>query len=258
MCSGTESGGWLAVKSSQVYQVRLEVFEGPLDLLLQLIQRQEMDITTVALAQVTDQYLDYVSRLEEIDPGALAEFLVIAARLLLIKSRALLPQPPLMVEEDGEDPGEELARRLIEYRKFKAAAVGLRAREEQGLRAYVRLASPPRLDRRVELDGLSLDDLIAAFRQALALHPAPAVSGDIVPFTLTIEDQMREIMNRVAQGGQISFKRFLAAAASRLEVVVSFLALLELIKLKKVAVHQAEPFGEIIIFAGSPGPGVGG
>jgi len=225
----------------------LEVFEGPLDLLLQLIQRRELDITAVALAQVTDQYLEYVRRLEEVDPGALAEFLVVAAKLILIKSRALLPQPPSIEDEEEEDPAEELARRLIEYRKFKAVAESLQARESQGLRAYVRTAAPVRPGQLFNLEGVSLDDLVIAFQQALELHPTLAVSEEVAPLTVSIDDQIRVILDRVTRAGEISFNRFLAGAASRLEVIVSFLALLELIKQKRVTVRQEELFGEIVV-----------
>lgn len=231
------------------YEVKLAVFEGPLDLLLHLIERQELDITRIALAQVTDQYLEYIGLLAEIEAGALAQFLVVAAKLLLIKSRLLLPRPPEADDEDAdeEDPGEELARQLLEYKRFKEAAARLREREEQGLRAYVRLAVPPAGIARPNLEDVSLGDLLAAVRQALAVHPAAPVSHMVSALTFSIADMMAEIGERVVHRGQVSFQQLLAEARSRLEVVVAFLALLELIKQQKVVVRQDQLFGEIVI-----------
>ena len=229
------------------YRVKLTVFEGPLDLLLQLIEKQELDITTVSLAQVTDQYLDYIGLLQEIDAGALAEFLVIAARLLLIKSRLLLPQPPGLDEEREDDVGQDLARQLLEYKRFKEAARTLRHREEQGLRAYVRVAPPPDLPERVDLEGVSLDDLVEAVRQALQARPAPPVSQVVPPLMVSIAEKMAEILGAVARQGRVRFQRLLAESRSRLEVIVAFLALLELIKEHKVVVRQERLFGDILV-----------
>src|SRR6185295_15384281 len=121
------------------YTVQLPVYAGPLDLLLQLIERDELDITKVALAQVTDQFLSYLKVLESLNLGDIADFLVIAARLILIKSEALLPRP--VVREPGEeDPADELARQLIAYKRYKEIALTLREREDAGLRTYLRLA----------------------------------------------------------------------------------------------------------------------
>lgn len=231
------------------YRLKLTVFEGPLDLLLQLIENRELDITTVSLAQVTDQYLEYIGLLQEIEAGALAEFLVIAAKLLLIKSRLLLPQPPGL-EEEEEDVGQELARQLLEYKRFKEAALTLRQREAQGLRAYVRVAPPPELPRRFDLEGVSVDDLLEAVRQALQAHPAPPVSEVVAPFVISIADKMAEILDSVAERGRVSFQRLLAESRSRLEVIVAFLALLELIKEHKVVVRQERLFGDIFVAVG--------
>jgi segregation and condensation protein A len=229
------------------YRVKLTVFEGPLDLLLQLIEKRELDITTVSLAQVTDQYLDYIGLLQEIDAGALAEFLVLAAKLLLIKSRLLLPQPPGLDGEREEDVGQDLAQQLLEYKRFKEAALVLRQREAQGLRAYVRVASPPELPRRLDLEGVSLNDLVEAVRQALQTRPAPPVSEVVPPLVVSIADKMAEILDSVAERGRVSFQRLLAKSRSRLEVIATFLALLELIKEHEVVVRQERLFGDILV-----------
>jgi segregation and condensation protein A len=231
-----------------MYQVALPVFEGPLDLLLHLIEQQRLDITQVGLAQVTDQYLSHLATLDRIDPGQVADFLVIAARLILIKSRWLLPQPSIENEEDKDtDAGEDLVRQLREYRRFKAAAQALSERDAQGLRAYVRQAPPPPLPTRADLGDVTLDDLLAAVRQALQAQPAP--SPDIVaPHAVTIADRIDFIRRRlVAHRGRLSFAGLLASARSRLEIIVTFLALLELIKLREVAARQDRLFGDILI-----------
>ena len=235
---------------AEPYQVRLPVFEGPLDLLLHLIEREELDITSVSLAQVTDQYLTYLSLMEKPAAEVLADFLVVAAKLLLIKSRALLPQPPGDLSTEEEDVGEDLARQLIEYRRFKRVAESLRRREEAGLRAYLRLAPPPRLERTLDLEDVTLDDLVAAMRQALSVTlPAPPVSEVVAPVTITIADRIAAIRTALRTSARLSFNRLLAEATSRLEIIVTFLAVLELIKSGHVDVRQDRLFGEIIILA---------
>jgi len=231
------------------YEVRLAVFEGPLDLLLHLIEREELDITRVSLAQVTDQYLEYLSLLEEINAEILADFLVVAAKLLLIKSEMLLPRPPgVPGEEEEEDVGDELARQLIEYKKFKEAALELRQREEMGLRAYVRVAPLPKLDRPLELGDVSLADLVEAVQRALDVRPPlPSVSGVVTPFTITVAEKMAFIEEILERQRQVSFNRLLAQAASRLEIIVTLMAVLELIKLKGIEVQQECLFGEIVV-----------
>jgi segregation and condensation protein A len=232
------------------YQVTLAVFEGPLDLLLHLIEREELDITQVSLAQVTNQYLEYLARLSERDPDSLADFLVVAAKLLLIKSRVLLPQPPVSLSpEDAEgDIGEDLVRQLIEYRKFKDAARWLKEMESQGLTSYIRLAGAPSLERTLNLDDITLDDLLATMRDVLAIKPlATSINGAVPPITITIAQQMDLIARRTARGRPVSFRRLLARATSRLEVIVTLLALLELVKQLRVTIHQDQLFGDIVI-----------
>lgn len=234
---------------AQSYQVRLPVFEGPLDLLLHLIEREELDITAVSLAQVTDQYLAYLALMEEPPAEILADFLVVAAKLLLIKSRALLPRPSEVLSTE-EDVGDDLARQLIEYKKFKQAAEALRQREEAGLRAYLRLAPPPRPERPLDLADVTLDDLVAAVRQALAVvPPAPPVSEVVTSLQITIDDRIAVIREVLRTCDQVSFQHLLSEATSRLEIIVTFLAVLELIKSGHIDVRQDRLFGEIIIYS---------
>jgi segregation and condensation protein A len=235
---------------STAYTVRLPVFEGPLDLLLHLIEERELDISRVSLATVTDQYLDYISQVEKLEPDKLADFLIIAAKLLLIKSRMLLPQPPVEAEdEEEEDVGDELVRRLIEYRRFKGAAQELRFREEHGLRAYTRLLPALQPEPTLGLEGVTLDALVFAVRQALESKAASAANDVVPPLQISLADKIDHLESLLEQQPRCSFTRILEQATSRMEIIVTFLALLQLIKRRKAVVEQSELFGEIVISA---------
>ena len=199
------------------YAVRLDIFEGPLDLLLRLIEKAELDITTISLALVTDQYLEYIHQLEEVQPDVLADFLVVAAKLILIKSRALLPQAPVL-REDEEDVGRDLVRQLEEYRRFKEASLALREREEQGLHSHVRVAPPVTSPRSLTPGEVSLEDLLAALQRVLVSRPTVPVSTVIAPITITINDRIRTIEQAVADGRRVHFTGLLMRAGSRVEV----------------------------------------
>jgi segregation and condensation protein A len=230
------------------YRVQLPVFEGPLDLLLSLIEREELDITRVSLAQVTDQYLAYLDAIEEVRPEVLADFLVVAAKLILIKSQALLPRPPAIVPEADTDAGDDLVEQLRLYKQFKAAAGRLRHREDEGLRTYIRLAPPPRVEPRLDMTGIGIADLLAAVREALQVAPPPPSVDDVVSqSTVTIQGQMDLIRGRLRSYGRVRFQEILARSAGRIEIAVTFLATLELIKQHEVAVYQEDLFGPIII-----------
>lgn len=236
-----------------IFGVALPVFEGPLDLLLHLIEREELDITQVSLAQVTNQYLEYLAQVSERDPDNLADFLVVAAKLLLIKSRVLLPQPPTPPGPDEEDIGQDLVRQLIEYKKFKKAARWLKELEEQGQHSYVRLAGAPPLERTVDLGEVTLADLLATVRQALVIKPpAPSVDDAIAPIIITIADQMALIERETDRNQHISFCRLLERSTSRLEVIVTLLALLEMVKQLRVIMQQDRRFGDILIVKKEP------
>jgi segregation and condensation protein A len=233
-----------------VYKVHIPAFEGPFDLLLQLIERERLDISAISLAAVTDQFLAHISELDEgISANELADFLVIAARLILIKSRLLLPQQSRPIEEVEEDPAEALARQLREYRRFREVALGLRAIEEVGLHSYSRVAPPPELERRLGAGDTSLNDLLAAAQAALErlAEPPPDLSAAVVPFTLTIHDQILHIKQVTAGGKPVTFFELVSGATHRLEIIVTLLAVLELIKRRQVTVVQSAPFGEIEI-----------
>jgi len=239
--------------STETYQVKLPVFEGPLDLLLYLIEREELDITAVSLAAVTEQYLAYLSLLQNLVVDQIADFLVIAARLVLIKSQALLPRPPDIEVE--EDVGDDLVRQLLAYKQFKEVAKGLGHREEEGLKSFVRLAPPPKIEAtNVDLTGVTVEDLLAAVRRALAVaEPLPPVGDVVKPFTITIRDQIALIERTLSAQSvpRISFTGLLRQANSRIEIIVTFLAVLELYKRRHIEVAQEQMFGEIIIQPGT-------
>ncbi len=238
------------------YRVQLPVFEGPLDLLLQLIEREKLDISAVSLAQVADQFLQAVRQMETVEAGDISDFLVVAARLVWIKSRLLLPQPrPPSEDAEEEDPAEALARQLREYKRFKEAAAMLRVIEEAGLRTYTRAAPPPELEARLDPAGGLMTDLLAAANAAfktLADAQVDIPQGMVVPFKLTIHDQIVRIHEVTAEGRRVSFRSLLSGARHRLEIIVTLLAVLELIKRQAIKVNQDVAFGEITI-EGVPG-----
>lgn len=234
------------------YPIQLPVFEGPLDLLLQLIEREELDITAVSLAQVTDQYLAIVEEMGRRSLADLTAFLVVAARLVLIKSRVLLPgYRPRGGEED--EVAADLIRQLEVYRAYRAVAEELARLEERGWRAYVRV-TPPDGARPVPpapsavLSGVTLEDLVRAAQDALRAHPAPAVGTVITPPRITVAEQMARIQDRLARMGRLCFQDLLREFTRRAEIVITFLAVLELIKQEQVRVQQEELFGPIFIY----------
>ena len=237
----------------ETYRVQLPVFEGPLDLLLQLIEREKLDISAVSLAQVADQFLAAVRQMETVEAAALSDFLVVAVKLVWIKSRLLLPQPrPPSDDSDEEDPAEALARQLREYKRFKEVASALRAIEEAGLRTYSRAAPPPELEARLDPAGGLISDLLLAANAAFAaLETAPVdiPQGMVVPFKMTIQDQIERIHAVTAGSRRVTFRGLLSQARHRIEIIVTLLAVLELIKRQAVRVNQDVAFGEIVIEA---------
>lgn len=235
------------------YEVSLPVFEGPLDLLLSLIEREQLDITTISLAQVTDQYLAYLAQLDRRRVGELADFLVVAAKLLWIKSRALLPHPPTLQPGEAEQAGEELVHQLQVYRQFKAAAAFLSERDAQALRSYLRLAQPVLGDavsgRRAQLDlgPITVWDLLRAAQAVLGSLPAPPVDEVVRPITVTVVEQIERIRGHLQQRKRITFREVLSELATRVEVIVTLLALLEMVKQHVVRAYQETLFGEIFI-----------
>ncbi|MEI7642751.1 MAG: ScpA family protein [Chloroflexales bacterium] len=238
-----------------MYTITLPTFEGPLDLLLRLIERAELDITMIALAHVADQYLIHVRALDEPDPRALAEFVSLAARLLLIKSRALLPRPATEVRSGaGADDAdaESLARQLREYVQYKQLAAVLRGWQEQERRTFLRAAPvfappPPELPPL----GHTLAELIAAVQQRIQLAQSlDTVAVLSLPPRLTVSQVAARVRERLGRQSWFSFDDLLAEATTRQDVIVAFWAILELLKRRVVVVEQDDTFGMISIGRG--------
>lgn len=231
-----------------MFSFRLPDFEGPLDLLLHLIEHRQLDITRVSLAVVADQYLEFISKPGAIALDALADYLIIAAKLILTKSRLLLPQPETESGEQEEDVGDALARQLREYKMFKQAAAFLRDREQKGLRAYPRLAPPPKPQpTEWKLKGVTTDDLARALNRALNVRPSMPQGTLTVPLSVSIDQQIRAIVSLTREHGRVSFSYLLENASTRIEIIVTFLAVLELIKRQQIFAQQEGLFGEIIL-----------
>lgn len=231
------------------YSIALPAFAGPLDLLLYLIERQELDITAISLVQVTSQYLEQIEELKENRMEELIDFIVLGAKLVQIKSRALLPQTPVKFEEDEaeEDPAEALVRQLREYKRFKEGAKWLGEREEAGLRTYLRVAPPPKLEKLLDLSGITPQTLLTAVRQVLARAEKLENSVSLVqPRRLTIEGQIELLRYRIKKESLL-FQDLLSPQRDQVEISITLLAVLELIKRREVMAQQTELFGPITI-----------
>ena len=239
----------IASRQTGGYTVNTPVYEGPLDLLLQLIERAELDITSIALATVTDQYLAYTRALQEnARADEISAFLVIAAKLIQIKSEALLPRPPVREPDDEEDTGEALARQLRIYKRFKEIANLLEEHESRGLHTYLRLAPPPKVEGRLDLSDITLADLLDAAENIFAGNKEKQALGSVISAPkVTIREKIAYIAERLGRDKNSNFKAMLGPATSRLEIVVTFLALLELVKRYRVSARQDNLFGSIEI-----------
>ena len=234
---------------SQEYKVKLEVFEGPLDLLLYLIKKDEVDIYDISLERITAQYLEFMDAFKVLDLELAGEFVVMAAYLIYLKSRALLPasvQPP-DEEAEEEDPRWDLIRQLIEYKKFKDAAAHLSQRELEQSNLFARLPdSPDAAQPERPLGDVSVFDLINAFNNILKRIATKSEDlREIFEENFTVSDKIDLIMKLTSSGVPLKFTELFADAASRAEIVITFLALLELVRLKQLRCIQPEVFGEI-------------
>lgn len=229
------------------YTVRTSVYEGPLDLLLDLIERAELDITSVSLAVVTDQYLASIKDLEKLNPDEISAFLVIAAKLLQIKSEALLPRPP--VHAAGE---EDIARSLVDqlklYKRFKEIGGWMNERQQANLRTFLRVAPPPKIEPKLDLSNITLERLVGAAQEAFAKERDKQPLGSIIAAPrVTIREKIELITKTMNEMGRSTFRALLNQGASRLEVVVTFLAMLELVKRYRIQARQETLFSDIEI-----------
>lgn len=235
------------------YKVHLEVFEGPLDLLLYLVRKDEVDIYDVCLERLTKQFLAYIETAARLDIELAGEFFVMAATLIYIKSRELLPAdqqpPPADGDEDEEDPRWELIRQLIEYKKFKEAAGELQLREIEQERIFPRRPPPPpKSDTPTLLPGqASVLDLLRAFDKVLQRARAAAETPEVLDDNYTVADKISHILRLLQDDHVIEFSSLFPAAASRVEMVVTFLALLELVRMKQILAEQLTPLGQILL-----------
>jgi segregation and condensation protein A len=231
------------------YQVRLEKFEGPLDLLLHLIRQNQINIYDIPIALIAQQYLDYLETMRSLNLAVAGEFLVMAATLLQIKSRMLLPvEERTLDDEDGPDPREELVRRLLEYKQFKEAATELEDQSRRWRNVFARTPEPLPADEPEEYlaEDVSLFELVDALHDILARTPAATVM-DIMPDHLTVRNQMNVIVERLEAQESATFGELFEGPVTRATVIVTFLALLELIRLRLIRAYQAELFGTILI-----------
>ncbi len=227
------------------YKVHTEVYEGPLNLLLELITKAELDITILSLAKVTQQYLEHLRYIQETSATDVSHFLVIAAKLIQIKSEAILPRPPERAK-DEEDPGISLARQLRIYKAMKTSAAWLNDRFDRGLRTYVRLAPPPVIEENIDLKGATPEKL-AAFVKALYQfeeNVAPITSVVTIP-KRTIKNKIKSILDNLKKENRLSYKRFLTKESDRIDAIIIFLAILELVKQQYVVAQQTALFNDI-------------
>jgi len=226
------------------YRVRLEVFEGPLDLLLHLIKKEKLDIFNIPIAQITADYLNYIKLFRRLNLDFAGEFLVMASTLIHVKSRMLLPSVETVEEEEPEDLRAELADRLMEYQKFKEAASILKEREAIQRNVYGRLPLIPQ-DEDYTIEA-TLFDLLDAF-QRVAFRAEKEVR-EIIQEELSVEDRIREILDFLENRRFINFETIFSGQRTKKLLIVTLLALLELIRLRMVFARQAKPFGDIRIY----------
>ncbi|CAM2804441.1 segregation/condensation protein A [Paenibacillus sediminis] len=244
-----------------VVTYKLETFEGPLDLLLHLIDKAEIDIQNISISEITDQYMEYLHSMQELELEITSEFLVMAATLLSMKSKLLLPKPPVIemddfdfYEEDDIDPREELIQKLIEYRKYKGIAEHLHEREQE--RSLIFTKEPEDLSDYMPtvhenpVKGLHVTDLISAFQKALRKAVKRNTVARIHRDEISVKDRIRDVVHtlqNVGRGGKLLFSRLIHDEMHRHEIVVTFLAILELMKMKQISCYQHTLFDDIVI-----------
>src|SRR5438132_1203910 len=236
-------------RESNQLKITLGEFEGPLDLLLYLIRQEQVNIYDIPIARITDEYLRYLNLMQELDLAVAGDFLVMAAQLIEVKSRMLLPRDPLAEEEEVLDPRAELMNRLLEHEKFKAAAQMLwsRATVEQSVFARAELET----DKNNPEVAVGLFDLLRVFQEILA-RKKEEIMMEIEREEVTMAEMIERLRNMVRSAGELNLMRFFERASSRRELVTAFLSVLELVRMSEISLLQRETFGEIV--ARSAGP----
>jgi segregation and condensation protein A len=239
-------------------ELKVDGFSGPLDLLLDLIEREQLDITELSLVQVADQYWQHVESQQDMEPDALADFILIGSKLLYIKSCALLPSAAPPKEELRLDEGTaaaELTRMVEEYKRFRDAAEILSDLEEKGQRTYTRLAPGKDIPLPPGLQGVTVDTLMEAVREALARTPPEPEEAVLEIEPVTVDEKIGELSLTLERAqGRLAFRPLLAACQTRTEIVVLFLAVLEMIKAGRLWAEQRRLFGEITLVETAPEP----
>lgn len=237
-------------ETEEGYKVDLQVFEGPLDLLLHLIRKDELDIYDIPIGEITRQYLDYLDTMKRLDITLAGEFLVMAATLTLIKSRSLLPSEGTASGEDEEedDPRLELVRQLVEYKKYKDATRTLLSLESRQSEKYLPGGKAALGDSGGFLseEDLSVTDILKAFREILKNRPVPP-TGHLKPIVWSVPEKIELILGKIKAAGRIPFTALFPETAPNGEIIVTFLALLELVKRSIVSAIQESEFSEITI-----------
>lgn len=230
------------------YQFKLDIFEGPLDLLLHLVKERKMDLYDIPIAEITRQYLGYLNMLRELNLEVAGEYLVMAAEMARIKSRLLLPQEETgdEVEEVGQDPRNELMKRLQEYQRYKEAAFELRKMEHERQQIYTRFA-PPELTEGGELMDANVFDLLSAFQRILKSKSFPE-DYEIKVTVVSVSEKMEQILEILNASQSVTFGSLFTLLTSKHEVIAAFLALLELVRLKLIRSQQTGGFETIRIY----------
>lgn len=243
----------LALKAaSKSFPVKLPVYDGPLDLLLDLIKKNEMDICDIQISVITQQYLDYLATLKELDLEIAGEFIVMAATLIYIKSKMLLPPDDSEEDEEGGDPRAELVRKLLEYQAFKAAAKELGILEGERSKVFTRqvtdyyLSQLDESDLEIDTFSANLYDLLSAFQKVIAKH-GKDILHEVFEEEVSIEERMSQVRTILEGRKKILFAELFENKGSRNFMIVTFLAVLEIVRTKFACLRQEEAFGDIAI-----------
>jgi len=239
-----------------IINIKIPVFEGPFDLLLHLIRENKLDIYDIPISVITSQYLEYIEIMKELNLEIAGDFLVMAATLIQIKSRMLLPPDEEAAAEEQEDPRLDLVQRLLDYQKYKEAASDLRTKEEEWMRIFHKepLAEEGEEEGELYLFDLSLFDLLDAFKKILDKAPPEIVS--ITRETLTVKDRISMIMEIIEGKEAVRFEDLFRDGISRVQLIITFVSLLELIRLGLARVYQEKQFGNIWVINPSNQPTV--
>lgn len=247
--AGASQRGGVAPQVPMPAELHLPVFDGPLELLLSLIERNDLDITAISLVAVTDQYLAAIHTDEGFDAGALAEFVAIGARLIYLKSRALLPRPPVdPLLEDEEDVGQELVDLLNEYRRIASVTDMLQERQEQGRRHHTRLVAQPAPPEGPGLDGVTLDLMRKIMLDVIRRRP-PEPRAVVPRHRVSLAQRITYLRDRLRRAGRFSFREVISECTTRVDIVLAFLAVLELLKGGECDVRQDALWGDIEVVA---------